>query len=157
MRRYLLQNGLQEESVFFLFSAHGLPKTFVEQGDLYAYECEISYQAVMQGFPKAEGILCYQSKFGPGEWLRPYTEEVCRSITHYHKGRAACIFVPISFTSDHIETLFEVEEQYMPLIAQQGLLSLRTPALNRQPEWLDAITKILCAFTPCPTAMLIRN
>jgi protoporphyrin/coproporphyrin ferrochelatase len=154
---FLIKTGLEQESLFFLFSAHGVPKTFIDKGDLYEYECRASFESLMKQFPKARGLLCYQSKFGPGEWLRPYTADVCQEIEKYSEGRKHCVFVPLSFTSDHIETLFEVEEQYMPVIASRGLHPFRVPALNRRPDWIDAITQILSDSTPCSTSMLIRS
>lgn len=157
IRDFLNQIGLREEEVFFLFSAHGLPQSFIEKGDLYAYECRASFENVMALFPKAEGMLCYQSKFGPEEWLKPYTIDLCQQIETYNKGRKYCVFVPISFTSDHIETLFEVEELYMPVISTKGLHPFRVPALNRRPDWTDAITEIISNSTPCPTSMLLRH
>lgn len=153
---FLDHKGLKEEQIFFLFSAHGLPKKFIERGDLYAYECEASFNAVMKGFSKAKGLLCYQSQFGKEEWLRPYTVDVCGQIEKYAKERRHCVFVPLSFTSDHIETLFEVEQQYMPLIQKQGLYSFRAPALNRRPDWIDAIVEILSTSTPCTASMMIK-
>ncbi|MEZ5315140.1 MAG: ferrochelatase [Chlamydiales bacterium] len=154
---FLEAHDLNEEEVFFFFSAHGLPKEFIDQGDLYAYECNLSFENLISKFQKGEGLLAYQSKFGPGEWLRPYTQDICEQIEKYHKGRHHILFVPISFTSDHIETLFEIEQQYLPIIREQGLLAYRLPALNRQPEWIEAITDILDPFTPNSNAMLIRN
>ena len=135
----------------------GLPKLFIEKGDLYDYECRASFGNIMKSFPTAKGLLCYQSKFGPGEWIRPYTIDVCTHIDKYREGRKYCVFVPISFTSDHVETLVEVEEQYMPVIARQGLHPFRVPALNRQPEWIDAIVQILSDASPCTNSMLLRS
>ena len=156
MSAFLSSTGLLEEETLFLFSAHGLPQSFIEKGDLYEYECRASFDSIMKSFPRAKGLLCYQSKFGPGEWIRPYTIDVCNAIEQYNEGRKYCVFVPISFTSDHVETLVEVEEQYMPVIAQKGLHPFRVPALNRQPEWIDAIVQILNDCSPCTTSMLIR-
>jgi protoporphyrin/coproporphyrin ferrochelatase len=153
---YLALVGLQPEEVYFLFSAHGLPQIFVDQGDMYARECLASVNAVMQAFPKAEGILCYQSKFGRDEWLKPYTVDVCNQITMHANKRKHCVFVPISFTSDHIETLFEIEEQYMPLIQKAGLHPFRMPALSRCPDWIDAIIRILHDSPAIPTQSLLR-
>lgn len=157
IREFLAKKGLKEEETMLLFSAHGLPKAFVEEGDLYEYECETSFQKVMKGFPKILGKLCYQSKFGPGEWLRPYTDEVCAEIEKYNEGRQHIVFVPISFTSDHIETLFEVEELYMPVISKKGYHSFRVPALNRRSDWIEAIETILTDSTPLTTSMLVRS
>ncbi len=153
---FLKKHDLKQEEVLFFFSAHGLPQDFVDKGDLYAYECLLSYHGVMSGFPKAEGLLAYQSKFGPGEWLKPYTQEVCEQIEKYRKGREHVLFIPISFTSDHIETLFEIEQQYLPIIKEQGLWAYRLSAPNRRPDWIEAIVEILSQFTPASTSMLIR-
>jgi ferrochelatase len=154
---FLIQAKLDEEKVFFLFSAHGLPQSFIDAGDLYENECRASFHAAMRAFPRAKGILCYQSKFGRDEWLKPYTVDVCQEITNYASDRKACIFVPISFTSDHIETLFEVEHQYMPIIRQKGYQPYRVPAFNRRLDWIEAILEILEEASPCTTQMLVRH
>lgn len=157
IQTFLQNQGLKEEETFFFFSAHGLPKEFVDNGDLYAHECGLSYKNVMKAFPKGESLLAFQSKFGPGEWLRPYTQEVCEQIDFYRKERSHILFIPISFTSDHIETLFEIEQEYLPIICEQGLKGYRLPALNRSPEWIEAIATILENYTPSSTSMLVRT
>jgi ferrochelatase len=140
---FLHKNNLPEENTVLLFSAHGLPQSFIDGGDCYEKECNASYKAVMRAFPKAKGRLCYQSKFGRGEWLRPYTDESSKEILQWNEGREHVVFVPISFTSDHIETLFEIEKLYLPLIAAQGLQAYRCPALNLEPYWIDALIDII--------------
>jgi ferrochelatase len=96
----------------------------------------------MRAFPSSLGRLCFQSKFGPGEWLRPYTNEACRQILDWHQGRENVVFIPISFTSDHIETLYEIEELYLPLIREKGLMAKRCPALNLDKDWIDSLQEI---------------
>lgn len=155
MRDFLLQVGLKENELFLIFSAHGLPQSFIDHGDLYSYECQLTFEQLMSRFPKAEGKLCYQSKFGRGEWIKPYTIDLCQQIKSYTE-RKYCLFVPLSFTSDHIETLFEIEEQYMPIISAQGLHPFRLPALGRRTDWIDAIPQILSDSPPCSTPMLLR-
>lgn len=157
IRKFLDEKNLTEEETILLFSAHGLPKQFVEEGDPYEYECNLSFTKVMEAFPHALGRLSYQSKFGPGEWLRPYTEDVCEEIELWNNERQHVVFVPISFTSDHIETLYEIEKLYMPLIADKGLYPYRMPTFNRQEVWVDSIAAILQDFTPSSTAMLVRR
>ncbi|MFZ0565445.1 MAG: ferrochelatase [Chlamydiales bacterium] len=154
IRNFMNEHHLKEEETLLLFSAHGLPKSFIESGDLYEYECRSSFAKIMSAFPSAAGQLVYQSKFGPGEWLKPYTQDVCETIETERKN---IVFVPVSFTSDHIETLFEVEKLYMPILAKRGLNPYRVPAMNRQNEWLDAIEEILKDFNPVNTSMLIRS
>lgn len=157
IRSYLQQQGLQDDQTILLFSAHGIPQLFVETGDLYEDECQSSFQAIMKGFPGVLGRLSYQSKFGPGEWLKPYTIDVCKDIRQWCEGRKHVVFVPLSFTSDHIETLFEVETEYMPVIREASLHAYRVPGLTLHPEWINAIVDILSETNLCSNQMLIRK
>lgn len=154
---FLKENNASEEETMLLFSAHGIPKNFVEEGDIYESECQLSAHALLQAFPKTIGKLAYQSKFGPEEWLRPYTNEVCEHILQWAEGRKKVVIVPISFTSDHIETLFEIEKLYLPPIRAQGLAAYRCPALNLEPYWIEALIQIARETNLCNNQMLIRN
>ncbi|HLB52167.1 MAG TPA: ferrochelatase [Chlamydiales bacterium] len=136
------KQGLSEETTLLLFSFHGVPKAFIEEGDTYEKECLASFNACRKHFPKAAAFLSYQSKFGRGEWLEPATDTLCRRISTLAQGKTACIVVPISFTSDHIETLFEIEKLYLPLIRAQGIKAFRCDALNCDPEWFYSILQI---------------
>jgi protoporphyrin/coproporphyrin ferrochelatase len=140
---FLKKEGLEEKDVVLFFSAHGLPQEFVDEGDPYERECHQTFDAIRKGFPNAHSLLAFQSKFGPGEWLRPYTSEMCEIPQTWNLGRRNVVFVPMSFTSDHIETLFEIEYQYLPAIRAQGLEAFRCPAMNLRQDWLDAIVEIL--------------
>jgi len=153
---FLKCDRLKEEDSILLFSAHGIPLSFVETGDPYESECQLSYRACLKAFPNAIGRLAYQSKFGPGEWLHPATDATCEQILTWHQGRKSVIFVPITFTSDHVETLFEVEKLYLPLIQKRGLNAYRCPALNLEPYWVGAIAEILQETNFCTNQMLIR-
>lgn len=156
IQSFLTTYKLKEEETILLFSAHGLPRKFIETGDLYEAECNASFQKIMEGFPRILGKLAYQSKFGPDEWLRPYTIDVCEGIRGWHEGREHVIFVPISFTSDHVETLFEVEKEYLPVILDQGLKAYRLPAFNRDLDWVKAIHAIIQDSPSVNTPMLVR-
>lgn len=140
---FLKEKKLKEEETLLLFSAHGVPKLFVDEGDPYEKECNATYKNVIQAFPKAKSRLCYQSKFGRGEWIKPYTDESCESILSWNEGRQNVVFIPMSFTSDHIETLFEIEKLYLPIIESKNLKAFRCPALNLEPYWINAIVEIL--------------
>lgn len=157
IRGFLNENELEERDTLLLFSAHGVPKIFIQEGDPYQDECQKSFEAVIKGFPKIVGRLCYQSKFGKGEWLRPYTDEACETILSWHEGRKNIVFIPISFTSDHIETLFEIEKLYLPIIKKNGLRAYRCPALNTEPYWIDALTEIAKKTDLHKTTHLIRS
>jgi ferrochelatase len=135
----LKENQLEGRGTLLFFSAHGLPQKFVDRGDIYERECQESYAQIRAAFPECSHLLAYQSKFGRGEWIRPYTNEVCEQL----EGPENVIFVPLSFTSDHIETLFEIEKQYLPILKNKGLNALRCPALNREEMWIDTIATII--------------
>jgi len=158
IKHYLKHHHLKEEETVLLFSAHGIPQKFMLSGDVYEDECQASFKYIMKAFPKTLGRLSYQSKFGRDEWLRPYTNEVCEAIKTWNQGRSNIVFIPVSFTSDHIETLFEIENDYMTIIKQQGLSAHRVPALTLDPNWIQAILDILLKETNlCSNQMLIRK
>jgi protoporphyrin/coproporphyrin ferrochelatase len=157
LRDFLNSNDLKEEDTMLLFTAHGLPRSFICTGDIYESECRRSFESVSQGFPKALARLAYQSKFGPGEWLRPYTEDVCKNIQIEAKGHKNVVLIPLSFTSDHIETLFEIEQLYLPIIRQNGLNAYRCPALNRRTDWISAIVEISQENDLFSNQMLVRH
>ncbi|MCH9633943.1 MAG: Ferrochelatase [Chlamydiae bacterium] len=155
--QFIQHNNLKSDSLLLLFSAHGLPKKFVKTGDPYQRECEQSFQAISSYFPQSVSLLCYQSKFGPGEWLKPYTVDVCLNIQEHAKGRTNVLFIPLAFTSDHIETLYEVETEYMPMIRNKGLKTFRLPAFNHGLDWIDTIEKLLKDPSLLNNQMLIRH
>lgn len=156
IRAFLSLYQIKEEEVVLLFSAHGVPRKFIETGDVYQAECNASFQAIMEGFPRALGKLAFQSKFGPGEWIRPYTIDVCEGILGWHEGREHVLFIPISFTSDHVETLFEIEKEYLPVVLDQGLKAYRLPAFNQGMDWVEVIETILKDSVSSNTPMLVR-
>jgi ferrochelatase len=140
---YLKKEELAQKDVVLFFSAHGLPQKFIDDGDPYERECRRSFDAIRQGFPDAHSLIAFQSKFGPGEWIRPYTSELCETPKTWNDGRRNVVFVPLAFTSDHIETLFEIEYQYLPAIRAQGLEAFRCPAMNLRQDWINAIIEII--------------
>jgi len=157
IRKYLAENNLSEDETVLLFSAHGIPAEFIEKGDLYQDECLASVHAIMQAFPQCLGRLSYQSKFGKGEWIKPYTIDVCKQILEWNQGRRHVVFIPISFTSDHIETLVEIENEYMTEVREVGLNAYRVPCLTLDPLWIKAILEILTETNCMLNQMLIRR
>lgn len=157
IRDFLQRHQLKEEKTFLFFSAHGLPQSFVDQGDPYQAECYSSYEAIRKAFPQALSLLAFQSKFGPGEWLRPYTSELSENPNTWNQGRENIVFVPLSFTTDHLETLFEIEETYLPNIRKKRLNAYRCPALNRRSDWVQALIALLQSSTRSSNDALIRR
>ena len=93
--------------------------------------------------------LCYQSRVGPLEWLRPYTEEVIRA-----KAAAGCqqmLVYPIAFVSDHSETLYELGIQYAALARETGIAHYQVvPALNEHPLLVRALTDLVLHVGDAP-------
>lgn len=156
IRDFLNEQQIEESDAVLFFSAHGLPQKFVDEGDPYEQECNQSYEAIRRAFPKAHSLLAFQSKFGRGEWLRPYTNELCEVPETWTQGKKHVVFVPLSFTSDHIETLFEIEYQYLPVIREKGFKSYRCPALNRREDWIETLPQILVDTVFSNNSELIR-
>ncbi len=141
IRDFLQSKQIDEKEAFLFFSAHGLPQKFVDEGDPYQKECELSYRAIMQGFP-TRSLLAFQSKFGPGKWLKPYTSELSKEPSAWMQDRKHVVFVPLSFTSDHLETLYEIEHTYVAAVEAKDFYAQRCPALNRRADWIDALVSI---------------
>lgn len=157
IREFLIENALSEAKTILLFSAHGVPKEFIDSGDVYEEECQLTFQRLAEMFPAAKSYLCYQSQFGKKEWIRPYTSEICRSIDQWGGDYDNAVVIPLSFTSDHIETLFEIEQQYLPVLKARGFHALRCPALNQKEQWLNAIADIMKKTEGTFTQMLLRK
>ena len=103
-----------------LFTAHGLPKKVIAAGDPYQWQVERTAEAIAQAVdrPNMEWVVCYQSRVGPLEWIQPYTSDVLEAA-----GRAGApvIVVPIGFTSEHSETLVELDIEYREFAEEAGV------------------------------------
>ena len=98
--------------IYLLFSAHGLPMSLVEKGDPYPKQIAETVRLVCEsgakqyaGWPKTH-LLCYQSRVGPSKWLEPPFLGTMERLGH--EGAKEMLVVPISFVTEHIETLHEI-------------------------------------------------
>uniref|UniRef100_A0A7S0NM97 Ferrochelatase n=1 Tax=Micromonas pusilla TaxID=38833 RepID=A0A7S0NM97_MICPS len=129
-----------DEPIVF-FSAHGVPVSYVETaGDPYKEEMEECVALIMARLKEMgvqnEHVLAYQSRVGPVEWLKPYTDDVIRELGE--KKTKAMVAVPISFVSEHIETLEEIDMEYRELAEESGVEQWgRVPALDTSPVFID--------------------
>jgi len=126
------------QKAHLLFSAHGVPQSFIDAGDPYLTEIELTAEALRRLFPDTPSSLAFQSRTGRGRWLGPDTAtEVVRL------GRAAVealVVVPLSFVSDHSETLYDLDISLRAVAAQAGIKTfLRVPALNDSPAFIAAL------------------
>ena len=130
------------DKVLLLFSAHSLPLSVIDRGDPYPQEVGATVQRVMEALNFSnEFILAYQSDIPPMKWLGPGTESVIRQLGQ--RGDKHVLAVPIAFTSDHIETLHELDIEYGELAHQAGIREFRrAPALNADPSFIEAMATI---------------
>lgn len=99
------------DDIQLLFSAHGLPESIAKQGDPYPKQIDKTVACVMKARNFSHGYhLCFQSKVGPAKWLKPSIDEMIRGLAA--KRKKQLLVIPISFVSDHIETLFELDIEY---------------------------------------------
>lgn len=127
-----------------LFSAHGVPKSFIDEGDPYQAEVGRTVAAVMRGFPGTPHSISYQSRAGWAEWLGPDT--VAETGRLGREGIETLVVVPVSFVSDHIETLHELDIRLKATAEQAGIKTfLRVPAQNDSPAFIRALKDIVLA------------
>jgi len=131
------------DEVLVLFSAHSLPLDVIDRGDAYPQEVGASVQAVIERLACPNPyLLAFQSDVGPVRWLGPGTAQVIRRLGA--RGQRHLLVVPIAFTSDHIETLSELDREYGEVAHQAGITHYkRTPALNERPRFMDALADMV--------------
>jgi ferrochelatase len=131
------------DKALILFSAHSLPLDVIDRGDSYPQEVGASVQRVIERLGVVNPyLLAYQSDVGPVRWLGPSTEQVLRRLGA--RGQKHVLVVPIAFTSDHIETLSELDREYGEVAHQAGITHYRrAPALNDRPLFLDGLAQIV--------------
>ena len=131
------------DEVLLLFSAHSLPLDVIDRGDAYPQEVGASVQAVVERLDRPNPyLLAFQSEVGPVRWLGPSTERVIKRLGG--RGQKHLLVVPIAFTSDHIETLSELDREYGEVAHRVGITQYkRTPALNDRPGFMDALADVV--------------
>ncbi len=137
LRQFAADDGVQ-----VVYSAHSLPTKFIDEGDPYVDHLHETIRA-LEDQTKTQGRLCYQSRSGPVEWLTPSTPEMLEKLAG--EGCKNVLLVPISFVSDHVETLYEIDIQYRKMATGLGMRLERTDSLNVQPEFIGALEELTLA------------
>lgn len=132
------------DQVHVFFSAHGVPVSYVkEAGDPYQQEIEDCTRLIMKTLNRPNPYtLAYQSRVGPIEWLQPYTEDALQELAE--QGVNDLVVVPISFVSEHIETLQEIDMEYREIAETAGIEHFhRVPALNTHSLFIDDLADLV--------------
>ncbi|KAF2138192.1 uncharacterized protein K452DRAFT_290782 [Aplosporella prunicola CBS 121167] len=129
------------DKVVLLFSAHSLPMSVVNRGDPYPAEVAATVYAVMQRLGMRNPYrLVWQSQVGPSAWLGAQTSD---TVANYiKKGQKELVLVPIAFTSDHIETLFELDKEIIAEAEELGGDVRRVESLNGSKVFIRALADI---------------
>lgn len=131
----------KRKDVVILFSAHSLPMSVVNRGDPYPAEVAATVHAVMTRLGHSNPYrLCWQSQVGPSAWLGAQTSDTVRE--YVARGQTDIVLVPIAFTSDHIETLYEIDKEVMHEDAQNNPGVKRAESLNGSPVFIRALADI---------------
>jgi protoporphyrin/coproporphyrin ferrochelatase len=126
-----------------VFSAHSVPVAVIEKGDPYQHQIEETVELLMQrGGWVNHYRLCYQSKVGASKWLQPSLHTALRDLA-VEKDCEVCI-VPISFVSDHVETLGEIDHEAREEAARLGIRKFdMTSGLNDSPTFIAALADLV--------------
>ena len=147
-----------EGELHLLFTPHGLPESFVRRGDPYPGHVQTTVERVLSRLdwtgPSRTG---WQSRVGPAKWLSPSTPETLAEIAK-DGGTRVCL-VPVSFVSEHVETLYEIDVEYRHEADQLGIAHWgRAPALGTSTLFLDTLatlaTNALRDFSPAPRPLV---
>ncbi len=141
------------EDVHLLFSAHSVPVSVIRSGDPYQAQIEATVKLVMErGGWKNPHSLCYQSRSGPGRWLQPFLAEALEEVAA--RGAERVLVIPISFVSDHVETLHEIAIEGRELAERRGFHRFEcTSGLNDSPKFIAALADLVLKQVGVETAV----
>ncbi len=134
--------------IHLVFSAHGLPTSLVEKGDPYPKQIEETVHLTCElgakqypGWPRTH-LLCYQSRVGPAKWLQPSLTGTIERLGH--EGVKEMLVVPISFVTEHIETLHEINIEAREEAKNVGIATFRMmPAVGDSPLFIAALKDLV--------------
>jgi ferrochelatase len=134
--------------IHLVFSAHGLPMSLVEKGDPYPHQIEKTVHLTCElgtkqhpGWPRTH-LLCYQSRVGPAKWLQPPLTSTIERLGH--EGVKEMLVVPISFVTEHIETLHEINIEAREEAEKLGIERFRMmPAVGDSPLFIAALADLV--------------
>ena len=144
----MLRQFADSAKIHLVFSAHGLPMSLVHKGDPYPEQigktvrmvCELGAREY-SGWPKTH-LLCYQSRVGPSKWLQPPLTETIERLGQ--EGVTEMLVAPISFVTEHIETLHEINIEAREDAKRAGVEKFRMmPAVGDSPLFIAALKDLV--------------
>jgi ferrochelatase len=126
-----------------LLTAHGLPKKIAEAGEPYRDQIEATAAAIIAALnrPELDWTICYQSRVGPLEWIGPATDEEIRRAA---ADQIPVVVAPISFVSEHSETLVELDIDYRDLSLVVGVPAYkRVRTVGTHPSFINSLAALV--------------
>ena len=139
----VLQDLRHRDDVHLVFSAHGLPLSLIEKGDPYQTHIEATVKLVRElgAWPNPH-VLCYQSRVGPQKWLQPSLTATIDRMAG--EGIKRMLVIPLSFLTEHIETLYEINIEARAQAEALGVNDFHMmPALNDSPLLIRALADLV--------------
>jgi ferrochelatase len=141
-----IEQGLAEfpdrSRVQLFFSAHSLPQSFIDEGDPYLDHIQATVKLTMERFAGISHHLAFQSRAGPVKWLEPSTGDKLKELAA--QGHKEVLIVPLSFVSDHIETLHEIDIEYREEAHRLGITDFsRMESLNSSPTFIRCLAELV--------------
>lgn len=124
-----------------LYSAHSVPMSFIEKGDVYPEQIKEHVDIINDMIGVKDFTISYQSKVGPVKWLSPSTQSTMEEMSKSSIDNI--IIVPISFITDHIETLIEIDKELIPICKKAGKTVVRIRSLNDSEDFVSALYSII--------------
>ncbi|MCF8192096.1 MAG: ferrochelatase [Burkholderiales bacterium] len=141
IREYWDEHG---EPDCLMMSFHGVPRRSLDLGDMYHCECHKTGRLVAQRLGLAEGRwkVCFQSRFGKAEWLKPYTAPTLVEMAEAGVGRVDVVCP--GFVADCLETLEEIAMEGREEFLEHGGREYHyIPCLNQREDWIDALERMI--------------
>lgn len=141
IQRVLDQQPTAQE---LIFSYHGIPERYItDKGDPYRDQCHITTEMVMERLDHCVPYqMTFQSKFGPGQWLTPATDETIKALPK--NGVKDVVVVTPSFTADCLETIYEIDEENRAYFMENGGTNFTfIPPLNDQDDFVAFLKKLI--------------
>ena len=131
-----------------LFSYHGVPKEYLDKGDPYHCFCHATTRLVKEHMQLADAdvMTTFQSRFGPAEWLQPYTDEILKGLPA--KGIKNVHIIAPAFSADCLETIEEIDEENRGYFMDNGGENYHyIPCLNDSQDHIKLFTKLIKQHT----------
>lgn len=124
-----------------LFSAHAMPQKVIDRGDPYLSQIFATVRGLMQRLPDREWQLGFQSRSGPVRWTGPAVTTLLDKLAAARQTEV--LLVPLSFVSDHVETLYEIDIELQAAARQRGIdCMVRSSSLNDHKDFIEALAQL---------------